>query len=124
MTGNREFKEKLINRAFNLAKDVIRLVDKFPKKRTSWVISDQLLRAITSIGANIIEAQAASSRRDFINFLHHSLKSGNESLFWLKLSKELDTKLIKEIERLEMETLELVKILNSSLLTLKGRKSI
>jgi len=71
MAGNKEFKEKLIKRAFNLARDTIRLVDKFPKKRASWVIADQLLRAITSIGANIIEAQAASSKRDFINFLHY-----------------------------------------------------
>jgi len=40
-----------------------------------------LIRAIASIGANIIEAQAASSKRDFTNFLNHALKSGNEAKF-------------------------------------------
>jgi four helix bundle protein len=62
---NDDFKKKLINRAFKLARETLVLVDKFPQKRSSWVISDQLLRACTSIGANIIEAQAASSKKDF-----------------------------------------------------------
>ncbi len=84
--GNQEFKRQLITRAFKLARKVIGLVGKFPNKRSAWVITDQLLRAITSIGANIIEAQAASSKKDFVNFLNHALKSGNESKFWLALS--------------------------------------
>ena len=124
MKKNQEFRHKLVERAYNLAKEVMKLVDKFPQKRASWVITDQLLRSSTSIGANIIEAQAASSRKDFINFLHHALKSGNETLFWLVLSKELDTKLENGITRLERETKELVKILSSSLLTLKGKTKL
>ena len=124
MKNNKEFKRKLIIRAFRLARRVIALVDKFPKKRSAWVISDQLLRAATSIGANIIEAQAASSKRDFVNFLNHSLKSGNETKFWLALSKDLDDKLIPEIEDLLKETDELVKILGSSIATLRGKKKL
>ena len=124
MEKNKEFRQKLINRAFNLAREVIKLVDRFPQKRASWVIADQILRSATSIGANIIEAQAASSRKDFVNYLHHALKSGNESLFWLDLSKELDPKLEKELQKIRKETEELVKILSSSLLTLKGRKKL
>lgn len=121
MDKNKEFRQKLIERSFKLAKEVIKLVDKLPQKRASWVIADQLLRAATSIGANIIEAQAASSRKDFANFLRYSLKSGKETLFWLALAKELDTELNNDIQKLERETNELVKILSSSLLTLKGR---
>jgi len=120
--NNEEFRNKLITRAFNLARRVIALVNKFPNCRASWVISDQLIRAITSIGANIIEAQAASSKKDFINFLNHALKSGNESKFWLALSRELDEKLITEINEIIKETDELVKILGSSISTLKGKK--
>jgi len=121
---NKEFKKQLIARAFNLARKIIALVDKFPNKKSAWVIADQLLRAITSIGANIVEAQAASSKRDFINFLNHALKSGNESKFWLALSKDLDKKLIPEIESLLRETDEIVKILGSSIATLKGKKKL
>ncbi len=121
---NVEFKKKLISRAFNLARDAIQLVDKFPHKISARVIADQLLRSVTSIGANIIEAQAASSRKDFINFLNHALKSGNETKFWLALSRDLDSGLISEIEKLLKETDELVKILGSSIATLKGKNKL
>src|SRR3989344_5993182 len=118
---NQEFKKKLIIRSFNLARNVIKLADTFTQKRSAWIIIDQLLRAITSIGANIIEAQAASSRKDFINFLNHALKSGNETKFWLALARDLDRKLILEIEDLMKETDELVKILGSSLVKLRDK---
>jgi len=121
---NQKFKRQLIIKAFNLARKAIALVDKFPSKRSAWVIADQLIRAITSIGANIVEAQSASSKRDFINFLNHALKSGNESKFWLALAKDLDKRIIPEIESLLKETDELVKILGSSIATLKGKKKL
>ncbi|RJQ37336.1 four helix bundle protein [Candidatus Microgenomates bacterium] len=124
MGSNQEFKKQLIIRAFVLARRIIVLVDKFPNKRSAWVISDQLLRAATSIGANIIEAQAASSKKDFINFLNHALKSGNETKFWLALAKDLDIKLINEIQELIKETDELVRILGSSISTLKGKNKL
>lgn len=116
---NSAFKKQLIDRSFNFARNVIKLVDQFPKKRAAWVIADQLLRASTSIGANIIEAQAASSRKDFINFLNHSLKSANETKFWLALSKDVASNKILEINKLLKEVDELAKILGSSILTLK-----
>lgn len=123
-SSNQEFGRELIRRAFHLARKVIALVDKFPQKRSAWVIADQLIRAATSIGANIIEAQAASSRRDFVNFLNHGLKSGNETKFWLALAKDLDNKLIPEIQLLLKETDELTKILGSSIATLKGKNKL
>lgn len=119
-----EFKKMLKLRAFNLAREIMKLTDKFPSKRSAWIISDQLLRAATSIGANIIEAQAACSKKDFANFLNHALKSGNETKFWLALSRDLDLKLILDIEKLLTETDELVKILGSSIATLKGKKKL
>lgn len=121
---NEEFRKMLISRAFKLARRVIALVDKFPNKRSAWVIDDQLLRAATSIGANIIEAQAASSLKDFINFLSHALKSGNETKFWLALSRDLDPNLISEINDILKEADELVKILGSSISTIKGKKKL
>lgn len=124
MNNNEDFKKRLISRAFMLARQTISLVDKFPSKRSAWVISDQLIRAGTSIGANIIEAQAASSKKDFINFLNHALKSGNETKFWLTLAKDLDVKLVSEIELLLQETDELSRILGSSISTLKGKNKL
>lgn len=119
--NNKEYKEQLISRAFNLARSIISLCDKFPNKRSAWVITDQLIRAATSIGANIIEAQAASSKRDFVNFLNHALKSASESKFWLSLSKDLDPKLVREIEELLDETDEMTKMLASSIIKLRHK---
>ena len=56
-------------RAYKFSLDVIKLTEKFPNKRIAWIIMDQLLRAVTSIGANLMEAKASSSKRDFIKYL-------------------------------------------------------
>jgi len=107
-------------RTYQFALKVISLLDKIPQDISTRVISNQLLRAATSIGANIIEAQASPDRRDYINFFTHSLKSANEAKFWLQLlrdsnktDKELINSLLDEVE-------QLAKILASSILTLKG----
>jgi four helix bundle protein len=74
---------------------------------------DQLLNSGTSIGANIAESQAASSRADFRNKLRISLKEAYETEFWLKLFFE--TKIVekKEFESLLKDCLELIKLLTS-----------
>lgn len=102
---------------------MIKFIDHLDSKDlTCKVIGKQLLRSATSILANYVEAKSASSKKDFINFFTHSLKSANESKVWLCLlrdSKKSDfnktTKLLKELE-------EIANILASSILTLKGRK--
>ena len=77
-----KFKDEFKNRVYRFALDVIRFVDRLPVEQTSPIISDQLLRSTTSIGANVIEARAASSRKDYTNFFAHALKSANECKFW------------------------------------------
>lgn len=121
MKDNTEYKTKLISKAYKFARGVIYITDLFPKKRSAWIITDQLVRAATSIGANIIEAQAASSRKDFINFLNYSLKSGNETKFWLSLAKDLDPQLEKQLNQLITDCDELVRMLGSSISTLRGK---
>lgn len=80
----------------------------------------QLLRSATSVGANIVEAQAGSSKRDFQNFINHALKSANETKYWLGLIK--DTLNVKQPTVIELitEVNEISKILGASILTLKG----
>ena len=70
-----KFKIEIMQRAFKYALEVIRFIDGLNKTDLSVrVMAQQLLRSATSIGANIIEAQASSSRKEFTNFLNHSLK--------------------------------------------------
>lgn len=105
------------------ALNVIKLLDKLDGADSSaQVIARQLLRSATSIGANVMEAQAGSSRRDFANFLSHALKSANESKFWLGLLRDTDKADQAAVGQLLQETKELANILASSVLTLKGKK--
>ena len=101
---------------------MIEFLDTLPKDTSSQVIANQLLRSATSVGANIIEAKGASSRKDFTNFFSNSLKSANESLYWLGLLRDAKKINNAQLKCLLSETKELANILGSSILTLKGKK--
>lgn len=101
----------------------MKFIDTIPRKDFSaQVLAHQLIRSSTSIGANIIEAQASSSRKDFINFLHHALKSANESKYWLGLFRDSAKADVDNADTLLKEAIELANLLGSSILSLKGKK--
>ena len=121
--ANQEFKIMLINKSYNFSLEMMNFIDTFSQKDLSiQILSKQIIRSATSIGANIIEAQAASSKKDFTNFMSYALKSANETRYWLgllrdsnKVDKNKANKLLKEVQ-------ELSKILGSTILSLKNRK--
>jgi len=117
-----KFKNEFKRRVYKFALDVIGFVDKLSVEQTSRIISDQLLRSTTSIGANVIEAQAASSRKDYTNFFAYALKSANECKFWLGLLRDSDRGDKDTVNKLLKEATEVANILATSILTLKGRK--
>ena len=114
----------LKKRSYQYALKVIKFLDNLPSDYISQTISKQVLRSATSVGANIIEAQAASSKKDFLNFYQYSLKSANESKFWLNLLKDSYKVSSENVSPVINETNELSNILASCILTLKGRKHI
>lgn len=116
------YKEQLKKRAYLYAVNIINLIEQLDGKNlSSSTIGKQLLRSATSVGANIIEAQAVSSRRDFTNFLNHSLKSANESKFWLCLLRDTGKLSTERVEKILSETIELSNILAKSIMTLRGK---
>lgn len=118
-----KFKIDIKKRAYLYALQIIKLLDRLSQNDFSCqVIAKQLLRSSTSIGANIVEAQAASSRRDFTNQLNHALKSANESKFWLGLLRDSNKAEKELVNSLLKETNELANILGSSILTLKDKR--
>ena len=112
-------KEPLKIRAFHFSVDIIQFLSNLPQGRVYYIVSDQLIRSATSIGANIIEAQAASSKKDFINFFHIALKSANETQYWLEILKEGTRVDNAQVDKLLMEVKEIAKILGASLVTMK-----
>jgi four helix bundle protein len=116
------FKEEFKQRVYDFALRLVRFVDQLPRGRVSRILGDQLLRSGTSIGANYAEARASASKKDFINFFSHSLKSANETKFWIALMRDSGKADRSEADSLLEEVNEISKILATSILTLKGRR--
>lgn len=83
-----KFKNDFKKRLYNWVVRLIKFIDKLPKDSVCSVMGKQLLRSGTSVLANYIEANSASSKKDFINFFTYSLKSSNESKVWLTLLRD------------------------------------
>ncbi len=123
MQNDREkFKNEFKKRLYNFVLRLIKFIDKLPKDTTCHVIGKQLIRSGTSILSNYIEANSASSRKDFINFFTHSLKSANESKVWLTLPRDLKKGDQEEIEWLSKELVEISNVIASGIITLKGKR--
>lgn len=119
---NLKLKTNLKERSYKYSLSTMSFIDSLSKNMSTQIIARQLLRSATSIGANIIEAQASSSKRDFTNFFNHALKSTNENRYWLELLRDSDKADKIVTETLLQETKEIANILGSSILTLRGKR--
>ena len=72
-------------KSFSFALEVIQIYKKLNSEKKEFVMSKQLLRSGTSIGANIREAEYAQSKADFISKLSIALKEANEADYWIEL---------------------------------------
>ena len=117
---NRELKY----RAFYLSLAIIKFIESLKYRPCLKIISDQLIRSVTSIGANIVEAKSSSSKREFLHYFQISLKSSQESKYWLAFLKELYPQHIQTIQQFIQETEEISKVLSASVLTMKGKKRL
>lgn len=103
----------IMNKSFSFAIRIVNCCSVLRESRKEYVISKQLLKSGTAIGALLRESKFAESRADFIHKLHIALKEGNETDYWLLLLKE--TKYIdsKEYESLNEEIKSILKLLVS-----------
>ena len=121
MQTNPNNKADIKTRCYRFSLDILALTDRLPNKRSAWVITDQLIRSATSIGANLIEAKAASSRLEFKKFNEISLKSANETKYWLCLLRDAKLADRSIIEKLLTETNELANMLAAGIIKLKKK---
>ncbi|MGI9545597.1 MAG: four helix bundle protein [Flavobacteriaceae bacterium] len=77
-------------KSFEFAFKIIRLVQRIQESKKEYVLSKQLLRSGTSIGALVSEAEHAESRKDFTHKMNIGLKEANETRYWLELSYKTD----------------------------------
>ena len=104
-------------RCLRFAVKIVSFVDRLPKTIAGYEIGRQLLKAGTSVGANVEEADGAVSKKDFVNKIGIARKEARESNYWLKvidlsnlLKKQNDN---EELKWLLNESKELMKILSS-----------
>ena len=116
-TGNK--KNILRDKSFAFAVRIAKLYRYLIENKKEFVLSKQLLRSGTSIGANIREAYNAESKKDFVHKLAIAQKECDESLYWLELLNAIECISEKEFESLSTDCIELLKIIRSSILTTK-----
>lgn len=114
------FKQQFKKRCFEFSLEVLKLAETLREQRSNWILLDQLVRAATSIGANIVEGGNSTSRREFINYFQIALKSAAETLYWLALLKEINKDKSKKIDELIKECVEIKKMISTIILNTKN----
>lgn len=112
-------KKNLIQeKSFKFALSIISLYKQLQSEH-EYVISKQLIRSATSVGANIEEAIAGQSKKDFLSKLSISLKEARETRYWLRLLSESDLTKI-DVSKYQKDIIEIVNILSSIVKTTRA----
>ena len=101
------------SKSFKFAVRIVNLYKHLTSIKKEYVLSKQLLRSGTSIGANVSEAQKAQSKADFYTKMCIALKEANETLYWLRLLNETDYLTQKEYDDISADIDEIIPILTS-----------
>ena len=111
------------NRSFVFAVRIVKLYKYLVDTKREFVLSKQLLRSGTAVGALVREAQNAESKADFIHKLAIAQKECDETIYWLELLKETDYLTANEFESMNEEATALLKMLKSAIVTTKSKNS-
>ena len=110
---------KISHRCFYFSKAVIVFIKDCKYDRIYYSMFDQLLRSATSIGANVVEGKAGSSKKDWKNYYSIALKSANETKYWLCLISETVNVPIVKVNELIKEANEISKIIATIIVNAK-----
>jgi len=110
----------ILNKSKALALRIIRMYKYLCDEKKEFVLSKQVLRSGTSIGANVREANRSQSKKEFVAKLNISLKEADETIYWLELLHESDYLDDDTFNSIYTDTEELVKLLVSIIKTTKA----
>ena len=112
-------KNILREKSFTFAVRIIKLYKYLKSKHDEYILSRQIIRSGTSVGALIRESENAESKRDFIHKLNISLKETDETQYWLELLYETEFITKKMFDSINTDVEELIKLLVASVKTSK-----
>jgi four helix bundle protein len=110
-------------KSFRFAVRIVRLYQHLTEDRKEFVLSKQILRSWTSIGANVREATQAESKADFIHKLPIALKEASETEYWLELRRETDYLNEASFNSIHTDCKELLRLLTSIIKSSKQGKN-
>lgn len=106
-------------RTFDFSLRIIKLTKLLMDARKEYVLTKQLLRSGTAIGALVREAEYAESKKDFVHKLHIALKEANETEYWIELLYKSDYINTTEFDSIATDLKDILKLLISSIKTMK-----
>lgn len=109
-----------LQKSKKLAIRIVNLYKYLCEEKKEFVMSRQILKSGTSIGANLSEAECGISKNDFLAKVYIAFKESNETLFWLELLKDTNYISKKEFESIYSDCIEIRKILSSSTKTIRS----
>ena len=107
------------DKSFRFAVRIVNLCRYLQTEQKEYILTKQLLRCGTSIGANVAESQQAQSRADFISKLNIALKESYETDYWLRLMYETQYLTSEEFQSIIVDCHEIEKLLISIIKSLK-----
>ena len=107
-------------KSYKFALRIVEMYKLLSSERKEFVLSKQVLRSGTSVGAMIMEAEHAQSKADFLNKMNVALKEINETEYWLMLLKDSGYLSETEYESINKDCVELIRLLISTVKTLKA----
>lgn len=108
----------IIDKTFNFSLSIISLFKKLQEEK-EFIISKQLLKSGTSIGANVEEATAAQSKRDFINKMSIASKEARETKYWLRLLNNSELTTLNVLDEIK-EVNHIINIITKIIITAKN----
>ncbi len=109
-------------KSFAFAVRIVKLSQILKKEKKEYIMSKQLMRSATSVGANVEESIGGQSSKDFIHKLSIAYKEARESVYWLRLLHATGYLTDREFESLFADAEELCKIIGKIQVTIKERK--
>ena len=121
MMDNKESNSIIGKKSYALASEIIIIHNTLTTDKNEFILSKQLLRCGTFIGANVHEALSGESKKDFIHKLSIALKKPKETAYWLNFLKDSHYISSQQFKNLNTICKELIKILSSIILTMKQK---
>lgn len=109
------------NKSFSFAIKLVKIFQTLVNDKKEYILSKQVLRSGTSVGAMVRQAEHAESKSDFIHKMAIAQKEINETIYWLELLKETEYISSENFESINSDAVEILKLITSIIKTTKQK---